>query len=138
MIQNQVAFSVECNTGINSLHKINFNLFSFKGAIPSIRHRFAGKCDPQSRDLTQNPSGYNFAFKPAIYHPSSASRAIALPTRPHHPSRIIWWKRSIPWDIGRGFTVILNKFINFIFVLKKILRFQNVKIIHNNLKYLRL
>jgi hypothetical protein len=27
-------------------------------AIPNFRHRFAGKCDRQSRDLTQFTSGY--------------------------------------------------------------------------------
>ena len=31
-----------------------------------------GKCDPQSRDLTQFPSGYNFAVRPATNHPSSS------------------------------------------------------------------
>ena len=30
------------------------------GSFPAFRPRFAGKCDPQSRDLTQLPSGYNY------------------------------------------------------------------------------
>ena len=37
---------------------------STRGSFPAFRPRFAGKCDIQSRDLTQLPSGYNFAVKP--------------------------------------------------------------------------
>ena len=37
--------------------------FGNEGVIPSFRPCFADKCDPQSRDLTQFPSGYNFAVK---------------------------------------------------------------------------
>ena len=33
--------------------------------IRSVRPRFPRKCDRHSRDLTQLPSGYNFAVKPA-------------------------------------------------------------------------
>ena len=40
------------------------------GFIPGLRPRFAAKCDPQSKDLTQLPSGYNFAVKSATNHPS--------------------------------------------------------------------
>ena len=39
------------------------------GVISSFLPRFTGKCDPQSRDLTQLPSGYNFAVKPATNLP---------------------------------------------------------------------
>ena len=35
------------------------------GSFPMFHPRFAGKYDPQSRDLTQLSSGYNFVVKPA-------------------------------------------------------------------------
>ena len=84
------------------------------GVTSSLCPRFAGECDPQSRDLTQLSSGYNFTTN----HPSSscwmhtwdnvaekshskwgtflclsltpsAPRAIPLPNRPHHPLKIL-------------------------------------------------
>ena len=39
-------------------------LFKFCRVIHSFRPRFAGRCDRESRDLTQLTSGYNFAVKP--------------------------------------------------------------------------
>ena len=43
------------------------------GVISSFHPHFAGKCDSQSRELTQLPiSGYNFAIKPATNRSSSS------------------------------------------------------------------
>ena len=41
-------------------------------SFPAFHPRCAGKCDPQSRDLIQLISGYNFAVKPATNQPSSS------------------------------------------------------------------
>ena len=51
--------------------KDDFNL-SMDESFSAFLPRFAGKCDPQSRDLTQLPRGYNFAVKPATNNPSSS------------------------------------------------------------------
>ena len=50
----------------------HLNNFKEWGFIYSFLSRFAGKCDPQSRYLTQLHSDYKFAVKPATNHPSSS------------------------------------------------------------------
>jgi hypothetical protein len=52
---------------------LRIKLFIFSKVIPSFRPRFTGKCDRQSRDLTQLTSGYNFAIKPTTNHLRSSS-----------------------------------------------------------------
>ena len=54
------------------LQKYNTTQTRVKESLPTFRPRFAGKCDPQSRDLTHLPKGYNFAVKPATNHPCTS------------------------------------------------------------------
>ena len=63
--KNELRAQFQCGNAQWDVITLNYH-------IPILRPRFAGKCDPQSSDLTQLPRGYNFAVKPATNHPRSS------------------------------------------------------------------
>ena len=58
-------------TKVNIVLKSQKLSLQIRWSFLAFRPRFAGRYDPQSRDLSQLPSGYNFAVKPATNDPSS-------------------------------------------------------------------